>query len=116
MNPLNLETQGIDLQPTPYKELNQETTFSNSDLYQWRYNRVTLKYYSSNTEIFVLDGGTGYEVNDILRWSFGENVFFFKVTAVNSEGAITEGFYDTRDTEIIFDESPSIYLSYPLIS
>ena len=107
LNPLNLETQGIDLQPTPYKELNQETTFSNSDLYQWRYNRISLKYYSSNTQIFVLEGGTGYEVNDILRWSFGENVFFFKVTAVDSEGTITEGFYDTRDTEIVFDESPS---------
>lgn len=107
LNPNNLETESIDTQPTPYMELNQVSNFKTSDLYQWRYNRLTLKYYSSNTQIFIINGGSNYEIGDVLRWTFGENSFFFKVTAIDSEGAITEGFYDTRDSEIVFDESPS---------
>lgn len=107
LNPTNMEIDLDETEPTPFTRLNQVSNFSTVDLYQWRYNRVTLRYLSSNTEILIVEGGNNYKVNDILRWSFGEQTFFFKVTAVDSDGAITEGFYDTRGEELEFDESPS---------
>ena len=107
LNPANMEVDSEETEPTPLEGSNQGSEFKTSDLYQWRYNRVLLKYYSSDIEINILNGGTGYKVNDTLRWTFGEDVFFFKVTKVTNEGMIQEGHYDTRGQSFVFDQSPS---------
>lgn len=108
LNPINLEINTDETEPTPFNRLNQTGTYNRTELYQWRYNRITLKYHSDNIQINVINGGTGYSVNDVLRWTFGEDVFFFKVTKVsNADGSIQEGIYDTRGVSKIFDESPS---------
>lgn len=107
LNPINLEINTEETEPTPFSKLNQTSNFKTTELYQWRYNRISLKYHSEDIVINIIEGGSGYSVNDILRWSFGEDVFFFKVTKVSVDGSIQEGYYDTRGESYVFDESPS---------
>lgn len=110
MNPNNMEIVLDNTEPTPYSKLSQtnEEVFDRTKLYQWRYNRVTLKYYSKDISIQIVDAGLQYEVGDKLRWSFGDDVFIYTVKAVGPNGQIQKGTY-TSERNRIFEQDPSTH-------
>lgn len=110
MNPTNMEIHVEGQEPVPYSKLSQtgDKVFHRGKLYQWRYNRVTLKYYSENISISIIESGEQYRVNDILRWSFGDDVFLFIVKAVGPNGQIQKGEYKT-EKERVFEQDPSTH-------
>lgn len=110
LNPNNLEIQVEGSEPCPYSQLDQtnEEPFTVGQLHQWRYNRVTIKYYSKDIKINIVEAGYQYRVGDILRWTFGDDVFLFKVTAVGPNGQIQKGEYRT-EKERIFEQDPSTH-------
>lgn len=107
-NPNNMENNKVDQEPTPYAALNQtgDQIFHKGKLYQWRYNRVTLKYYSKDISIDIVESGIGYKVGDVLRWTFGDDVFLYKVLAVGANGQIMRGEY-RPERQRIFEQDPS---------
>jgi hypothetical protein len=106
--PNNMEIVIDGYEPTPYSKLSQtnETPFKRGDLYQWRYNRVTLKYYSKDIVINIEESGQQYQVGDKLRWSFGDDVFIYVVKTVGPDGQIQKGEYYS-EKERIFEQDPS---------
>jgi len=110
LNPNNMELAVIDREPTPYSRLDQtnEDTFNISKLYQWRYNRVSLKYYSKDITINIIESGEQYRKGDILRWIFGDDVFTFEVTQVGSNGQIQKGEY-IKSEDKIYEQDPSTH-------
>lgn len=96
--PSNMEDESNNAQPTPVNR--------SSNLYQWRYNRVTLKYFSDNIRLNIVNGGRGYEVGDILRWSFVNDVLYYRVDQVSDSGKILDGSY-VLSSSLIFHQSPS---------
>lgn len=110
MNPNNMEIHIDGQEPTPYRKLSQtgDDVFHRGKLYQWRYNRVSLKYYSKDINISIIDGGEQYRVNDRLRWTFGDDVFLFIVKAVGSNGQIQKGEYKS-ERERVFEQDPSTH-------
>ena len=109
LNPNNMEIV-INEEPTPYSKLIQtnEEPFTKGKLYQWRYNRVTLKYYSKDIKIDIVESGEQYKVGDILRWTFGDDVFLFIVKAVGPNGQIQKGSYKS-ERERVFEQDPSTH-------
>lgn len=107
-NPANMELNVPGTDPVPYSKLNQtdDSAYAGVKLYQWRYNRVTLKYYSKDIEIDIVASGEGYYVGDILRWTFGDDVFLFIVEKVGVNGQIQAGAYRS-ERERIFEQDPS---------
>ena len=99
-----------DREPTPYSRLpqNEEETFTVGNLYQWRYNRINLKYYSKDVSINIIEPGIQYKVGDILNWIFGEDEFLFEVTAVGANGQIQKGSYKIIQDHI-FEQDPSTH-------
>lgn len=110
LNPNNLEIQIEGSEPCPYSQLEQtnEEPFQIGQLHQWRYNRVTIKYYSKDIKINIVESGSLYRIGDILRWTFGDDVFLFTVTAIGPNGQIQKGEYKT-EKERIFEQDPSTH-------
>lgn len=110
MNPNNMEIAVEGVEPTPYSKLSQtgEDPFTVAQLYQWRYNRVTLRYYSKDIVISIVEPGQEYRVGDRLRWTFGDDVFLFIVDAVGPQGQIWKGHYRT-ERDRIFEQDPSTH-------
>ena len=110
LSPSNMEISLEAQEPTPYGRLSQtgDQLFDRSMLYQWRYNRVEIKYYSKDVSISIVDPGMNYKVGDILRWTFGDDVFLFTVRIVGSNGQIQKGDYKTQNDRI-FEQDPSTH-------
>lgn len=110
LDPNNMEVAIDGTEPTPYGKLPQsgDVIYDTSKLYQWRYNRVTIKYYSENIVISIVEPGEGYKAGDVLRWTFGDDVFLYTVTVVGSNGQIQRGKYRTEKGRI-FEQDPSTY-------
>ncbi len=110
MNPNHMEIKIEGTEPTAYSQLEQSGNdkFDKTQLYQWRYNRVTLKYYSRDITISIMESGEQYRVDDILRWTFGDDVFLFIVKKVGPNGQILEGEYRS-ERERIFEQDPSTH-------
>lgn len=110
LNPNNMELSIEERQPTPYSKLSQtgEEPFHAGDLYQWRYNRVELKYYSKDITINIIESGQQYRVGDILRWTFGDDEFLYEVTMVGTNGQIQKGNY-VNNEDRIFEQDPSTH-------
>jgi hypothetical protein len=110
MNPNNMEIWAKNMEPVPYAKLNQaqDDPYSTAKLYQWRYNRVSLKYYSKDISIEIIESGSEYQVGDVLRWTFGDDVFLFTVETVGAKGQIQSGSYRS-ERERIFEQDPSTH-------
>jgi hypothetical protein len=109
LHPGNMELILEHREPTPFSQINQkEDTFKTSKLYQWRYNRITIKYDSKDIIISIVESGQEYKVGDILRWTFGDDVFLYEVTLVGPNGQIQKGKYHPVK-ERIFEQDPSTY-------
>ena len=110
MNPNNMEISIDGQEPTPYSKLSQkgQDVFHRGKLYQWRYNRISLKYYSSDVHISIVESGVQYKVGDRLRWTFGDDVFLFIVKVVGPNGQIQKGEYKS-ERERIFEQDPSTH-------
>lgn len=110
MSPNNMEISVPDMEPTPFGKLPQATkeTYETAKLYQWRYNRVTLKYYSKDITISIVESGEGYRSGDRLRWTFGDDVFIYVVKTVGPNGQIQAGTYRS-ERERVFEQDPSTH-------
>lgn len=110
LDPNNMEISLNGTEPTPYSKLSQsgDNVFHRGKLYQWRYNRVTLKYYSSDVKIGIVESGQQYKVGDLLRWSFGDDVFIYVVKVVGPNGQIQSGDYYS-EKEKVFEQDPSTH-------
>ena len=107
LNPNNMEMIINNSEPIPYKEISHTNKpFHRGDLYQWRYNRITTKYYAEDISIQILESGQKYKVGDILRWNFGDDVFLFEVTMVGPNGQIQSGSYKPEQNRI-YEQNPS---------
>ena len=114
LNPSDMEIAQPGSQPTPYFVLDsgiRETIVKDgiqimvNKLHQWRYNRVDITYPSSNISINVVSGGSGYVVGDELQWSFGNDLYKYRVISVMNDGSISNGQY--VDEHKVFDDDPS---------
>lgn len=110
LNPNNMELAIPGQEPTPFGKLAQtgDDTFHTGNLYQWRYNRVSIKYDSKNIVISIVESGEQYRVGDILRWTFGDDVFLFTVKIVGPNGQIQKGSYKS-ERDRIFEQDPSTH-------
>jgi len=106
LNPNNMEVAIEGYEPVPYMDLSQTDEFDRSQLYQWRYNRIDIVYPSSEIEIYLVSSGQGYQVGDILRWTFGDDSFEYEVTNVGSNGQIQSGHYISKNDNV-YDQDPS---------
>lgn len=105
MSPTNMEVFINTIEPVPYGELGY---FNRSELYQWRYNRVEIKYPVSGISINIIDAGNNYRAGDLLRWIFGDDAFIYKVNTVGPNGQIQAGeFVPSGDG--IYDQDPSTH-------
>lgn len=93
---------------TDHSDEEELTTFHRGKLYQWRYNRVSLKYYSKDIIISIVESGEQYRVGDRLRWSFGDDVFIYEVEKVGPDGQIQRGKYIST-YERVFEQDPSTH-------
>lgn len=106
MTPANMELVIEEREPYPYSKINQTGDhFNNSKLYQWRYNRVSIKYDSKDIVISIVESGQEYKVGDMLRWTFGDDVFLYEVLQVGPNGQIQKGKYRSV-RERIFEQNP----------
>lgn len=112
LNPNNMEIRIESNEPVPFGRLEQTNVgldvFNRSQLYQWRYNRVNLKYYSKNIVISIVESGSQYKTGDRLRWTFGDDVFIYVVKTVGPNGQIQAGEYYS-ERERIFEQDPSTH-------
>lgn len=112
LNPNNMEVRIEEREPVPYSRLEQTNAgsdmFDRSQLHQWRYNRIDIKYYSNDIVISIVDPGLQYEVGDKLRWTFGDDVFMYVVKTVGPNGQIQAGEYYS-ERERIFEQDPSTH-------
>lgn len=111
LNPYNMEIAVEETEPTPYSKINQtnDIPFAMGELYQWRYNRVDLLYYSKDITISIVESGQEYRVGDILRWTFGDDVFLYIVDSVGPNGQIQKGHYHSEKGDRIFEQDPSTH-------
>lgn len=107
LNPTNMERKINDMEPCPYSQLPQTSpSYKTTKLYQWRYNRVITRYYSKDITIDIKKSGSGYNVGDILQWSFADDIFVYKVTSVGDKGQIQSGNYKIEENKV-FEQDPS---------
>lgn len=106
ITPFNMEIHLPDTEPWPYPSL--DGIFDRSLLYQWRYNRVDVKYPSDGIVISIYEAGSGYVEGDVLSWRFGEHAFTFTVTSVGANGQITKGKYNVEQ-DVVYDDDPSTH-------
>ena len=99
----NMENKDDTTQPYPYYSIypqdsnGENNNYHTSQLYQWRYNRVSIYYYSKNLKIHILNGGEHYKVGDILRYNFLNKWIYYRVTQVGTNDRITGGNYIQPD-------------------
>lgn len=106
MMPSNMEVILDRREPVPFTELSQKgDIYKTTQLYQWRYNRISITYDSSDVVISIVKAGQEYKVGDILRWTFADDVFLYEVTSVGSGGQIQTGKYHPLRKRI-FEQSP----------
>lgn len=91
LNPNNMTVQVGDQQPIPYEA--KDISYVRSQLYQWRYNRVSIYYKDENISVNIVATGTDYVVGDVLRWTFGDASFLYQVDTVGADGQIMSGHY-----------------------
>ncbi len=110
LDPSNMEVSIDGREPSPFSSLSQTNVppFNRSQLYQWRYNRITLKYYSKDIVIDIIKPGQQYRVGDVLRWTFGDDVFIFVVEMVDPSGGIQSGTYKV-EADRVFEQDPSTH-------
>lgn len=108
INPSNMEIHVPNTEPVPYKAKDTSGEYDKSNLYQWRYNRVDVEYPSTGITIIIMAAGQGYQINDMLRWTFGDNNFVFKVTSVGANGQILDGEY-IQELDVVYSEDPSTH-------
>ena len=111
LNPNNMELRLDGDEPVPFNKLdqvNEDDAFHTGKLYQWRYNRVSLKYYSKDISISIVEAGQQYRVGDVLRWTFADDVFLYTVTKVGSNGQIQDGEYRS-ERERVFEQDPATH-------
>lgn len=110
MNPSNMEMSLPDREPVPYSQISQtgDKPFHVGDLCQWRYNRITVTYHSKHIKISIVEPGKQYRINDVLRWTFGDDVFLFTVTSVGTGGELLKGTYRS-ERERTFEQNPSTH-------
>lgn len=106
INPNDMELYIQGCEPVPYKE--RDDSFDRSQLYQWRYNRVEVTYPSSDITISIVESGSGYTEGDILRWTFGNDSFVYRVTTVGANGQIISGEY-VNGSDVVYDTDPSTH-------
>ena len=70
MNPFNMELKIEKREPVSFRS--SDGTFNRSKLYQWRYNRVDVRYSSDDIVVHIEDPGENYRVDDVLRYSFAQ--------------------------------------------
>lgn len=104
--PTNMEQINDELEPVPYSV--SSPSFDRTQLYQWRYNRLDVVYPSDDITMRILEDGLEYQVGDILKWSFGDDVFIYEVTRVGANGQIQEGHY-APDGQIFYDQDPDTH-------
>lgn len=109
LNPNNMEI-AVDMEPTPIGRLNQtnDVKVDRTQLHQWRYNRVDFTYRSSDIVISIVEQGQQYKVGDILRWTFGDDVFLFEVETVGPNGQLQKGSYRS-ERDRVFEQDPSTH-------
>jgi len=108
LHPSSMDVLLSDREPVPYSHLSQTTDPSIIDkLYQWRYNRISLKYYSKDIVIAIVDSGEDYQVGDVLRWTFTDEVILYRVSLVGPNGQIQKGAYVDHQPERILEQNPS---------
>lgn len=103
LNPSTMEIATTDQQPKPYSYNNP---YDRSKLYQWRYNRIEVRYPAANVVISIVEQGQGYAVGDMLRWNFGNDSFQYRVNSVSSSGQVQSGEFVPDGTEY-YDQDPS---------
>lgn len=109
LNPINMELFTDDREPVAFSSLSQTgVPFDRSQLYQWRYNRITLKYYSKDISISIQESGEQYEPGDMLRWTFGDDTFVYVVEGVGPNGQIQRGSYKVNENKV-FEQDPSTH-------
>ena len=110
MNPIDMERYDNKSEPRSYSSLEQvnDQFFNMNKLYQWRYNRVTIKYYSKDIYCHILKGGEDYTVGDILVWSFADDSFEYEVKMVGSNGEILQGDFRIEDGKE-YNQDPSTH-------
>ena len=109
MHPTNMELRLPDREPVPYSQIAQSgELFNQTKLYQWRYNRISVKYHSENLIISIVSPGANYKVGDVLRWTFASEVIMYKVLVVGPNGQIQRGEYHKQNSTI-FEQDPSTH-------
>lgn len=108
INPANMEIHVPDTEPTPYTAMDTAAEFDRTKLYQWRYNRINVVYPSKDVRIYIVSPGTEYLEGDLLRWTFGDDNFVFKVTSVGVNGQILNGEY-VHELDTVYENDPSTH-------
>ena len=109
LHPTNMELKLPDREPVPFSRLDQTGSFHRGQLYQWRYNRISLNYHTKDIRITIVESGQEYQVGDTLRWSIGEEVLLYKVEVVGPNGQIQRGSFFDHEPGRIFDQDPSTH-------
>lgn len=109
LNPISMESYVLSNEPKSFMALNKHNNINhNLPLYQWRYNRITVKYPSDKVKCFIKDPGEDYKVGDILSWTFTEDSFEYEVTLVGSNGEILKGDFRVVQGKM-YDQDPSTH-------
>lgn len=109
LNPIDMETLNNELEPVPFAGLDTNgDPFSLSKLYQWRYNRVTIKYLAKDIYCYILKGGEEYQIGDILYWSFLDDSFEYEVQMVGASGEILQGEFRVEEGKV-YNQDPSTH-------
>ena len=107
MHPSNMEIRLPGREPTSFRAAAQPA--DPPVLYQWRYNRVSVVYDSDHIEIFIVNPGLKYQVHDILRWTFGNEVIQARVLQVGTNGQIQRIEYLHARPNRVFEQDPSTH-------
>lgn len=106
INPANMEMHVSGTEPYPFASVDDDGSFDRSQLYQWRYNRIDAVYPANKITINIVASGSGYSAGDMLRYTFKEDSFLYRVTSVGSDGQIQSGEY-VPELGTEYDYNPS---------
>ena len=84
---------------------NENGVYDVSDLFQWRYNEVSVLWYFRDLKITIANGGSNYRIGDILHYGFLNSSIQFQVTQVTAKGLILAG--QIINQEIYLKADPS---------
>ena len=110
LHPTNMTILLPEREPVHYSQVsNKDYASKPINIYQWRYNRITLKYYSKDISISIVESGEGYNLGDILRWNFMDDVLHYEVLGVGVNGQIQRGKFLNLKENKVFKADPSSY-------